>query len=224
MGARWSPVRWFRHGGWYFLVVMTSLGVLTPVPFVHAATRLGTPWSWLWTAVYTAAVVGLLVVTGSGHEWVGGAIPGLIVVAVVHLVWLRRQVWPPRPAGQVAEASRVAEAGRDDPAIAAARAARQRREQAREIVGTDPALARDLRIGQPELPGDYDDGGLVDLNSASASAIADICGIELELAHRIVDTRVASGHPFQTVEDVFIFVELPVEVWQRLHERAVTVP
>jgi len=48
-----------------------------------------------------------------------------------------------------------------DPALAAAIACRQRRQQARQLLANDPGLARELRIGRPDLPRDYDDGGLV---------------------------------------------------------------
>jgi hypothetical protein len=78
-----------RAGGWYFFVVLLSFGILTPIPFAHAATRLKSPVHWLWPVLYTAAVVGILA-TGNN----GGFIIGMIVIALVHLIWLRRQVWP----------------------------------------------------------------------------------------------------------------------------------
>lgn len=52
-----------------------------------------------------------------------------------------------------AAARAVARPGGVDPAIAAALERRQRRAEARRILEQDPALARELRIGRPDLPG-----------------------------------------------------------------------
>ena len=38
-------------------------------------------------------------------------------------------------------------------------------------------MARDLRIGRPDLPRHYDDDGLVDVNSAPAETIAKWSGL-----------------------------------------------
>ena len=70
-------------------------------------------------------------------------------------------------------------------------------------------MARELRIGRPDLPRTYDDGGLVDLNSAPAEAIANTCGIEIAVATLIVNAR-AAGITFTTIDDVFSFTEHPV--------------
>jgi DNA uptake protein ComE-like DNA-binding protein len=114
-------------------------------------------------------------------------------------------------------------AGGDERAVAAALAARERRAEARRIVERDPALARELRIGRPDLPREYDDGGLVDLNSAPAALIARICDIPRDLADRIVAAR-AAGAPFVRVDDAFTFTDIPVELWDRIRDRAVTLP
>jgi DNA uptake protein ComE-like DNA-binding protein len=106
-------------------------------------------------------------------------------------------------------------------AIAAANMRRELRRQAREHAAKDLALARELRIGRPDLPREYDDGGLVDLNSAPAPVIADLCGLEPAQAGRIVQARQAAGR-FASVEDVFSWTELPVDTWDRLRDRSVT--
>jgi DNA uptake protein ComE-like DNA-binding protein len=121
-------------------------------------------------------------------------------------MWLRRQVWP--SAGT-------------DPAVAAALAARARRAEARRIVSDDPLLARDLRIGRPDLHPDYDDGGLVDLDSAPAAAIAHVCGLDPAVAAGIVEACATAGMPFGQVDDVFDYTDIPVELWDRIRDRAV---
>jgi hypothetical protein len=45
----------FAQGGWYYPVVLLSVGILSFVPFLHAALRLRTPRLWLWTGFYAAA-------------------------------------------------------------------------------------------------------------------------------------------------------------------------
>jgi hypothetical protein len=44
-----------------------------------------------------------------------------------------------------------------------------RRRQARELAKRNPVLARDLNIGRPDVPHDYNDGGLVDVNQVPAT-------------------------------------------------------
>lgn len=48
---------------------------------------------------------------------------------------------------------------------------------ARHIVQTNPALARELRIGRPDLPREYDDDGLVDVNCVPGAVLADRLGL-----------------------------------------------
>lgn len=108
-----------------------------------------------------------------------------------------------------------------DRAVATALAARQRRANSRQLVERDPLLAADLRIGRPDLPSDYDDGGLVDLNHAPAAVIAQVCGIDSALAERIAAARAAGS--FLTVDDVLTLVDLPVDCWARVRDRAVLI-
>jgi hypothetical protein len=111
-----------------------------------------------------------------------------------------------------------------DPAVAAVLAARNRRAEARALATGDPQMARELCIGRPDLPGrSYDDGGLVDLNSAPAQAIAGMCGIDLGTAGQIVHARTV-GMPFVTVDDVFSATDVPFPLWDRIRDRGVVVP
>jgi len=215
--------RWFREGGWYLVLDVASLGIASPIPFAHAAVRLRRPLYFLWPVLYAAAVTTLLVAVEPSEtrtdNTVGGLIIGLMVVAFCHLLWVRRQVWPATPEKPA------------DPALADALAAREKRAESRRIVAEDPALARDLRIGRPDLrrgstpqtpsPPDYDDGGLVDLASAPAALIAEICGIDVATAERIVETRQA--RPYDTIDDVFTWADVPYALWERVRERGVVV-
>lgn len=46
-------------------------------------------------------------------------------------------------------------------ALTTARAGTRYRQRARELAAANPVIATELRIGRPDLPHDYDDGGLV---------------------------------------------------------------
>jgi len=94
---------------WYFAVVLGSLGMLSPLPFVHAALRLRRAFLLLYVLLYGVAVIGLLYLldlsgTGEADEtvlavsWFFGTIL-LIAVACVHLAVLRKKIlYPPRGA------------------------------------------------------------------------------------------------------------------------------
>ena len=82
-------------------------------------------------------------------------------------------------------------------------------------------LANELHIGRRDLNGSYDDGGLVDLNSAPVAVIAQICGIPVEVATTIVEFRDQRGQPFANVDELFVLADLPVSAWDRIRDRAV---
>ncbi|WP_214403555.1 hypothetical protein [Pseudonocardia lacus] len=208
-----GPWGWFTHGGWYLVVIVLSIGMLAFVPFVHAAIRTHRALMWLWAVLYSGAVITLFILAGPYR--VGGWAIGLVIVASIHSLVLRQQVWkqtavglPPPPAV--------------DPAIAAVLAARARREEARRVVERDPAMARELGIGRPDLPRSYDDGGLVDLAAAPAEAIASACDIDLAHATLITEAR-DNGIHFATVDDVFSVTDIPFPLWERIRDRGVVV-
>jgi hypothetical protein len=208
---------WLGWGRWYPIVVVLSLGILSFVPFVHAAARTRRPLMVLTALLYTAAVVALFAVTSQVN--VGGFAIGLMIVAGVHSVLIRPYVWPALRRNAAAESMAAV-----DPAVAAILTSRNRRAEARALAADDPQMARELGIGRPDLPGRrYDDGGLVDLNNAPAQAIAAMCGIDLTVAGQIVEAR-AAGVPFLTVDDAFTMCDVPFPLWDRIRERGIVIP
>jgi hypothetical protein len=175
---------------------------------------------WLWVVVYTAAVVTLFLITGSAN--VGGYVIGLMIVASVHSVVLRLQVWPPTAAQHPTPARLNPIGGPPDPAVAAVLAARARREDARRLAARDPQMARELRIGRPDLPRTCNDGALVDLNSAPPQVIADTCGIPFAAATLITHAH-AAGITFTTVDDVFSYADISFPLWDRIRDRALVI-
>jgi hypothetical protein len=212
---------WFTRGGWWFLVHLASFGILGAVAYTHAAVvsrRIGhgvLAAAVLMTTLLAFALLGVGGKDATGHpagfvSGLGSALMVLVLLGgLVGLVVVRQQVYAPSPASSVPH-----------PAVARALAARTRRDDARCLVATDPLLARDLRIGRPDLPREYDDGGLVDLNSAPAPVVAAVCGLEPAHAAGILAARQAVGR-FAAVDDVFAWAELPVEVWDRVRDHGV---
>ncbi|GAA4438755.1 BTAD domain-containing putative transcriptional regulator [Phytohabitans houttuyneae] len=74
-----------------------------------------------------------------------------------------------------------------------------RREQALQIVRWKPDLARELLIGRPDLPRQFDDGGLVDINAVPSYVIATLPGVSAYLMQMIVSDRARHG-PYASVE------------------------
>jgi DNA uptake protein ComE-like DNA-binding protein len=146
----------------------------------------------------------------------------LLSAGTAHSLVMRRQVWPPNPDGPLAPAAPDPANISADPAVSAVLAARTRRDESRRLAAADPLMARDLRIGRPDLPRTYDDGGLVDLNSAPVEAIAGMCGIAPALAAQIVNAR-RTGIIFTTVDDVFSCTDIPYPLWDRIRDRAVLI-
>ena len=105
----------------------------------------------------------------------------------------------------------------NEQAVAAAKHRRTLRDQARELADRDPALAWELRIGRPDLPRNYDDGGLVDVNHAPVALIATLPGMTPELAEKVVRTRGVVGS-FVSAEDLSATVDLPPNITAELAE------
>jgi hypothetical protein len=212
-----------QSGGWYFAVTIVSAGVLAAVPFWHAATRLGRrdvrslAWAYTIAAVYLVVLLSATPKRADGTSAnetlsaVGGLSAVFLVIAgCVQLRSLRRQVY-----GREAAA-----APHRDPAVARALEARARRGETRRLIAGNSALRGDLGIGRPDLGRGYDDGGLIDVNKASADLIARVCDLDPRDAEAIVANRTARGGHYFNVDEVILEVPLAPHVQEQLRERA----
>jgi len=225
-----------RGGAWYFLVTILTAGFLAAVPFWHAASRLRRPGVRRLALLYTVAdiyLVTLMILTppqnadgSSGNEAIstlgGFSVLAIVIVACIQLKSMRRQVYSgaypttalpvlPHPAPAPPPV---------DPALARALQARAQREEARRLIAQDPGLARELGIGRPDLGRGYDDGGLVDINTAPADVIAGGCQIDRTFADMIVAGRAARGGGYVNVGELLIDVRLPTDAQDQVRERA----
>ena len=205
---------------WAFLPVL-SFGYLAPIPIIHAAVKLRTWTVWAAAVLYTAAEIvvwsGTMTITSGPVEpaevsdppgWAAALLMGLIVVPTIHALILRGRVFEVRP---------------QDPAIVAVLQARQRREEAEAIVARDIDLARELRIGRPDLPRQFDDGGLVDLNHAPASVMVQLLGLSEAEAAQVIEARDRMGG-FLSAEEVIAHTDLSPVFVDGIRERLVFLP
>jgi hypothetical protein len=216
---------------WYVAVPVLTLGLLTFLPFLHAAVRLRRPWIWLTTVIFALIAAGVFYVSGQPDDTIPGAVDAVFVIGVLStmvvgttlLARLRRDVYglaePQRPTTSVTPAVVTDVAPSVDPAIRQVLQARAKRDRARDIAAADPLMARELHIGRPDLAGDYDDGGLVDIAGAPESVIARVLELTGEQAAGIVAVRDA----VIAVDDLFSLTDLPVHTWDRVRDRAIII-
>lgn len=220
--------RFFAGGRWYYTVNIATCGLGAWIPFVHASSRLNDRSLYRYAATFGAlamlamALVSLSPTDGQGDPEgplaTAGAVValGIMVFASIKVTPIRRSIYldpaPPAPKPVT------------DPALANALAARERRSEARRVVANDPMLARDLKIGRPDLPREYDDGGLVDLNNAPSSALVSACGLTEEAAGRIVAQRQSLPGGFSSIQEALVFSEQSDVDSRVLQERGVLLP
>ena len=167
----------------------------------------GTLWSavvlagWLWPSEHDEDnVAGGLLVIG----WGGAIVCSFIIRATSH----------GRGAAAADEQLETAER------LAAMRMEDRRR--SREIARDDPALAVEMGIGRPDLPGAAH-GGVVDVNNAPEQVLVQLPGVDAALAQRIVTVR-EQIEGFGSVEELGVDLELEAALVDRLKERTVFLP
>lgn len=97
---------------------------------------------------------------------------------------------------------------------------RAQREQYRALIKRDLGLASNIHVGRPDLPRDYSDGGLLDVNALSADSLANFGPMPIEEAHRIVATREHIGR-FSSLEEVLAYANPSDLTVARLRETAI---
>lgn len=85
LGRAWT---WWRRGGWYFAVVLGSFGILSPIPYAHAATWLRDARLWAWTALYATGVATVFVLADAAPKDATGRPEGGLLTTVQVLLTL----------------------------------------------------------------------------------------------------------------------------------------
>ncbi|WP_067433539.1 hypothetical protein [Nocardioides jensenii] len=225
--------RLIAHGRWYFTITVASAGICAWVPFVHASSRLNDPGLRRHAVVYGAGALVLLGLTGvtptDANGDPEGAIGGILstvmaLLAIAMVVLACVQLRSPRRAVYPTPSPYAAPPGVIDPAVGSALAARNRREESRRLVASDPSLARELMIGRPDYKRTYHDGGLVDLNNAARATLASFLGISDETAGRIVAQRELLPRGFSSIEEAIVFSDVMGADADILRDRGVLLP
>ncbi|MEU3456219.1 BTAD domain-containing putative transcriptional regulator [Micromonospora sp. NPDC006766] len=100
---------------------------------------------------------------------------------------------------------------------------RMRREQARSLLMHFPLARYELRIGRPDLPRTFDDGGLVDVNGVPDLVLAALPGLTDGQRQRIVIERWTRG-PYTSLEDLVARCPLPPAAADCLREILLFLP
>jgi hypothetical protein len=201
---------------WAALPFLT-LGYATPFTFAAAALWRRSAHLLVATLAYLGMFV-LMVTLLPGIDAERGGTAGavgvlsflLAVVGCGHAFLIRRRVFDPDGLSGVD----------NDKAIEHVRRQRALREKARELAARDPRLARELGIGRPDLPRQYNDGGLVDVNHAPAEALTLLPGVTPEMAIKIERVRNETGG-FMSAEELAALAGLPPTITTELADYAV---
>jgi hypothetical protein len=194
-------------------VPIWSIGFLSFVPSLAYAIIRRRKADWAVFAAFLAATIGLIVAAGSvgsGNGAATGVVGGFVIAlagcAAIHAAIVFR------PAGVLAApvAASVAPPGprqHNKDAIAEAKDRIERRKDARRLAETDPALARDLHIGRPDVPRDYDDGGLVDVNHVPGAVLAADLGLTPDEVTDVIAARDKLGK-FTSADELCAYTDL----------------
>lgn len=191
---------------WWFLLPLLTFGMATFAVVGYAGRRLRSRWHVAAAAGYFLLFVGFFVGVQFTDPDKFGVVDAIItplflvnwLVGSAHAAWLERRF----KVGQ----SEVEPALSADPAVLAAQHRLARRNEARALLHSNPALAAELRIGRPDLGRHYDDGGLVDINHVPAQVIVQELGIPSLVAEEIVVQRTRVGG-FHSADDLVVYCE-----------------
>jgi hypothetical protein len=209
---------------WWFLVPLLSAGFGTFLIVFHASLLARSRQLLVAAVAYLVLDVLFLVNPNGGNgvaaglfivvAWMGGTIHA-IDLAARHRRSLRRAA-PKRTRREIGP--------RPDHALAAARLNQQRRLEARRIVDDDLPLAAELRIGRPDLPRTYVDGGLVDVNHVPVELLVSELDMQPAVADEVATVRVRRNG-FTSADDMLLACDsLNPARMDMLRDRLIFVP
>ncbi|MDN3294986.1 hypothetical protein QWM81_13170 [Streptomyces ficellus] len=220
---------------WALLPLLT-LGIGATFVLGWAAYRLRSRWLALGAAAALVVTIVAFSLLGSPPDSGRETTAGFLIIALIGgglaiTFTIRGRLVDPRriplgaPAADPAAGRPIggwaaARQGGGDRAVEEALERRRRRLEARRLLEQDPALARELRIGRPDLPRRFDDGGLVDVNHVPAAVLAGLPGFTPEMAEHVVRVR-DERHGFAYPQELEVFADLPDGLADELSERLI---
>jgi DNA uptake protein ComE-like DNA-binding protein len=206
-GSRWQRKAW--------LLLTIPVGLTTWAAFLYIGVRARRP-SWIaWAGVYAAALAGWLVLDAPGHA--AGTAKSLAAVLAI-FTWIGGGIHAVAISNDAAR--RIS--GRNDPVVEAAETRIELRAEGKHLLATQPAIAREVGVGRPDVVGarDY---GLVDVNHCPATILTRLPGITNELARQIVGCRDQAGG-YSSAEDLGMLLNLPPATVDLLRDLTVFTP
>ena len=183
-------------------VPLWSFSLLASAPFLRLAFLRRRVRDWVVFAAYLAAAISVVVLASlPGPNDVAGAVAGGLAILVMGVGAVHAFV----AFGSVPEVAGGASAS--ELALTTARARMHRRQQARQLAHDNPVLARELAIGRPDVPHDYDDGGLVDVNHVPDDVLASSLGLTPAESAAVAATRDQLGK-FSSPEELSAYAQL----------------
>ncbi|MEU8259846.1 BTAD domain-containing putative transcriptional regulator [Micromonospora sp. NPDC048999] len=147
---------------------------------------------------------------GTEGVWVLTAVALCWIVGAVHVVLLNPDLWSFLTRWYGAGKQRAVEQ-------------RMRREQARFLLMHFPLARYELRIGRPDLPRTFDDGGLVDVNAVPDLVLAALPGLTDGQRQLIVMDRWTRG-PYPSLENLVARCPIPPMAADSLREILLFLP
>jgi hypothetical protein len=197
---------------WWVLWSVVPFGWLSWIGLVHAGARARMPLMIAVAVLFLASTVAAFATSGdddgpnvSGAISVIGYVAGVGVSLGFAPLWQRRmrRLREPLP-------------------IDRAKARLDAREEAIELARTDPTLAREAGVGRPDIAG-AQHGGVVDVNMAPHSVLAQLPGIDDATAREIVRLR-EELDGFTSLMDLGSTLDLPADTVEDLRGRVVFIP
>jgi DNA uptake protein ComE-like DNA-binding protein len=182
------------------------LSLLAFVPFLRIALARRRAKDWAVFAGYLAVVIVEVVLSSlPASNDVGAALAGSMAMVLAGGAAVHAFV-AFSPTSALADKLESA-ASPNERAVDSARARIRRRSQARELAMADYVLARELEIGRPDVPHEYDDGGLVDVNHVPGDVLASCLGLTPQETAAVVAARDQLGG-FTSPEELSAYAQL----------------
>ncbi len=205
MPPPYVPATWPDGLGWAAIPLL-SAGFGAPASFMYAAVRHRSVALGGAAVLYSAGVVGTFVAMFADD-------PDLVLLGLLMFIL----TWSLSSAHALIARPRLYRRAHpreqmNQQALEMARHRRVLREAARKVAAEDPGLARELRIGRPDLqPRVFDDGGLIDVNHAPPQVLSRLPGLTYAMVDRIMGFRAHNGG-FVSAEELVVYCDLPPAV------------
>ena len=210
-GAR-GQARTARLRGKAWLLLTVPLGFTTWAAFLYIGIRARRVQWLVWAGVYAATLAVYVALDTPSHP--GSTAEG-VGAGLALLTWIGGGIHALAISNDAVRRIQ----GSTDPVVEAARARMERRAEGRHLLATQPALAREVGVGRPDLAG-AGDYGLIDVNHASAATLAKLPGMTDDLARRIVEVRTQTGG-FSSVEDLGLLLDLQPTTVDQMRDMAI---